>query len=126
MLEPTRNRRAPSASIPAIWQTPSSRAKGLLIATDQTRPPTWRAQQRRLIVFRYDHTSATLPTSALTDRCTAERGLTRVEASAAFRENGLDPRSSGSWAMHGYITRAGDRRYITAKGKEWLARHDAA
>jgi hypothetical protein len=55
-----------------------------------------------------------------------ERGLTREEASAAFRENGLDPRSSGSWAMHGYIARDGDRRYITDKGKDWLARHEAA
>jgi hypothetical protein len=54
-----------------------------------------------------------------------EQGLTREEASAAFRENGLDPRSSGSWAMHGYITRDGDRRYITAKGKEWLAEQAA-
>jgi hypothetical protein len=27
------------------------------------------------------------------------QGLTHQEASAAFRENGLDPRSSGSWAM---------------------------
>jgi TIR domain len=53
------------------------------------------------------------------------QGLTRQEASAAFRENGLDPRSSGSWARHGWITREGDRRYITAKGKEWLAEHDA-
>ncbi len=52
------------------------------------------------------------------------QGLTREDASAAFRENGLDPRSSGSWAMHGWITRDGDRRYITAKGKEWLAEHD--
>jgi hypothetical protein len=57
---------------------------------------------------------------------TPERGLTRQEASAAFRENGLDPRTSGSWAMHGWITRDGDRRYLTAKGKEWLARHTAA
>ena len=54
-----------------------------------------------------------------------ELGLTRVEASAAFRENGLDPRSSGFWAMHGWITRDSDRRYMTAKGKEWLAEHDA-
>jgi hypothetical protein len=56
----------------------------------------------------------------------SEQGLNREQASAAFRENGLDPRSSGSWAMHGWIARDGDRRYITAKGKEWLARHDAA
>jgi hypothetical protein len=55
-----------------------------------------------------------------------ERGLTREEAAAAFRENGLDPRSSGSWAMHGWITRDGDRRYITAKGRKWLAQHNAA
>lgn len=54
-----------------------------------------------------------------------ERGLSRQEASAAFRENGLDPRSAGSWAMHGYIARDGNRRYITPKGKEWLARHGA-
>jgi hypothetical protein len=54
-----------------------------------------------------------------------EQGLNREQASAAFRENGLDPRSSGSWAMHGWIGRQGDRRYITLKGKEWLARHDA-
>lgn len=53
-----------------------------------------------------------------------EQGLTREEASAAFRENGLDPRSSGSWTMHGWITRDGDRRYITAKGKKWLAEQD--
>jgi hypothetical protein len=53
-----------------------------------------------------------------------EQGLTREEASAAFRENGLDPRSSGFWAMHGWITRDSDRRYMTAKGKEWLARQD--
>jgi hypothetical protein len=55
-----------------------------------------------------------------------EQGLNRQQASAAFRENGLDPRSSGSWAMHGWIARDGDRRYITHKGKEWLAQHDAA
>lgn len=55
-----------------------------------------------------------------------EQCLTRQEASAAFRQTGLDPRTSGSWAMHGWITRDGDRRYLTAKGKEWLARHDAA
>ena len=55
-----------------------------------------------------------------------EQGLTREEASAAFRDKGLDPRSSGSWAMHGYITRDGDRRYITKRGKEWLALHHVA
>jgi hypothetical protein len=44
----------------------------------------------------------------------------------AFRDNGLDPRSSDCWAMHGYITRDSDPRYITQKGKEWLARDDAA
>jgi hypothetical protein len=54
-----------------------------------------------------------------------EQGLSRAEASAAFRENGLDPRSSGSWAMHGWITRDGDLRYITDKGKDWLEEHDA-
>jgi hypothetical protein len=59
-------------------------------------------------------------------RFDAADGLTRAEASAAFRESGLDPRTSGSWAMHGLIARDGDLRRITAKGREWLARHDAA
>ena len=53
------------------------------------------------------------------------RGLTREEASAAFRENGLDPRSAGSWTMHGWIAREDNRRYITPKGKKWLAEQEA-
>jgi hypothetical protein len=57
-----------------------------------------------------------------------EQGLTMEQASAAFRENGLDPRTSGSWSRNGWITRYNlpndppwmDRRVITEKGRERL------
>ena len=57
-----------------------------------------------------------------------EQGLTTEQASAAFRENGLDPRTSGAWSRSGWITRYDlqddpawiDRRVITDKGRERL------
>jgi hypothetical protein len=48
-----------------------------------------------------------------------ERGLSRAEASAAFRKNGLDPRSMGSWVQGGYLAREYDRRWLTQTGRDW-------
>jgi hypothetical protein len=48
------------------------------------------------------------------------QGLSRVQASAAFKKHGLDPRSFGSWVQGGYMTRRGDRRWLTDKGREWI------
>jgi len=55
-----------------------------------------------------------------------EHGLSRAQASAALRENGLSPRLAGFLSRDGLITREGDRRWLTDKGREWLSRHLAA
>lgn len=55
----------------------------------------------------------------------ASRGLNRAEASLAFRRHGFSPRAMGSWIRHGYVTRDGDRRYMSEKGREWVANHQA-
>jgi hypothetical protein len=51
----------------------------------------------------------------------AAEGLDREEASKAFQENGYNPRSFGGWVRRGLIERDGDRRYLTAKGRDLLA-----
>ena len=50
------------------------------------------------------------------------QGLTMEQASAVFRSNGLDPRTSGAWAKRGYIVRdtATDLRHVTTEGRERL------
>ena len=48
-----------------------------------------------------------------------EQGLSRVQASAAFKKHGLNPRSFGSWVQGGYLARDGDRRWLTDYGREW-------
>lgn len=50
-----------------------------------------------------------------------ERGLDREEASAAFSQNGYNPRSFGGWVRRGLIQRDDDRRYLTGKGRALLA-----
>jgi hypothetical protein len=52
-----------------------------------------------------------------------EQGLSRAEASAAFKKHGLNPRSFGSWVNGGYLAREGDRRWLTSKGQEWADSH---
>ena len=54
-----------------------------------------------------------------------EDGLTRAQASAALRENGLSPRLFGFWVRTGLVAREDDRRWLTAKGQEWLSQHQA-
>ena len=49
----------------------------------------------------------------------AEQGLSRAQASAAFKKHGLDPRSCGFWVRSGYLAREGNRRWLTDKGREW-------
>jgi hypothetical protein len=51
----------------------------------------------------------------------AGEGLDREQASRAFTENGYNPRSFGGWVRRGWITRDGDRRYLTGKGRQWVA-----
>jgi hypothetical protein len=51
----------------------------------------------------------------------AGEGLDREQASRAFTENGYSPRSFGGWVRRGWITRDGDRRYLTGKGRQWVA-----
>jgi len=48
-----------------------------------------------------------------------EHGLSRAQASAAFKKHGLNPRSFGSWVQGGYLARNEDRRWLTSKGREW-------
>jgi hypothetical protein len=48
-----------------------------------------------------------------------EQGLSRAQASAAFKKHGLDPRSVGFWVRGGYLAREGNRRWLTDKGREW-------
>ena len=49
------------------------------------------------------------------------QGLDRSQASAAFKKHGLNPRGFGSWVQGGYLARNGDRRWLTDKGREWIA-----
>jgi len=49
-----------------------------------------------------------------------EKGLNREEASRAFSDNGISPRACGSWTQHGWITREGDRRWLSDKGRGWV------
>jgi hypothetical protein len=55
-----------------------------------------------------------------------EDGLSRAQASAALRENGLSPRLAGFLSRDGLITREGDRRWLTDRGREWVSQHQAA
>jgi len=48
-----------------------------------------------------------------------EQGLSRVQASAAFKKHGLNPRSFGSWVQGGYLARDEDRRWLTDTGRKW-------
>ena len=52
-------------------------------------------------------------------------GLNRARASRAFKDHGLNPRSFGSWVQGGYLKRIGDRRFLTDKGRERIARKSA-
>jgi len=52
-----------------------------------------------------------------------EQGLNRMQASAAFKKHGLNPRAFGSWVQGGYLAREGDRRWLTRKGREWADSH---
>lgn len=51
----------------------------------------------------------------------AESGLAREQASQVFKEYGLDPRSFGAFVSSGYLAREDDRRFLTAKGRSWIA-----
>lgn len=53
-------------------------------------------------------------------------GLNRAQASLAFRRHGISPRAMGPWIRHGWVAREGDRRFITKKGREWVAEKEAA
>jgi hypothetical protein len=46
-------------------------------------------------------------------------GLSRAQASAAFKKHGLNPRAFGSWVQGGYLARKDDERWLTKKGREW-------
>jgi hypothetical protein len=50
-----------------------------------------------------------------------EQGLSREQASAAFKEHGLDPRSFGFWVRSGHLAREGNRRWLTDKGRDWVS-----
>lgn len=52
-------------------------------------------------------------------------GLSRAQASAAFKRHGIDPRACGSWVQGGYIARQGDCRWLTEKGRDWADAHAA-
>jgi hypothetical protein len=56
----------------------------------------------------------------------ASEGLSREEASQAFKECGYLPRSFGGWVRRGWITRDGDRRYLTDRGRAWIAEQESA
>jgi CHAT domain len=51
----------------------------------------------------------------------ADQGLDRIEASRVLREEGCSPRLFGGWVAHGWMARDGDRRYLTDKGRRWIA-----
>jgi hypothetical protein len=46
------------------------------------------------------------------------QGLSRAQASAAFKKHGLNPRGIGTWIQYGYLDHADDQRWLTAKGRE--------
>jgi hypothetical protein len=50
-------------------------------------------------------------------------GLSQAAASLACRENMISPKAVGAWISQGLVTREGDRRWLTDKGREWLAVH---
>jgi hypothetical protein len=50
-------------------------------------------------------------------------GLSQTAASLACRENLISPKAVGAWISQGLVARAGDRRWLTDKGREWLAAH---
>jgi hypothetical protein len=52
-------------------------------------------------------------------------GLDQKQASAACIENGLSPRTFGTWVGQGLAERVGDRRFLSEKGLKWLADYDA-
>jgi hypothetical protein len=56
----------------------------------------------------------------------ARDGLTRAQASEAFKRHGIDPRAFGSWVRHGWVIREGDRRYLSPKGRQWLRDQEAS
>ena len=56
----------------------------------------------------------------------AGEGLSRNEASRAIREQGHSPRLFGSWVAHGWMARDGDRRYLTDKGRQWIASQESS
>jgi hypothetical protein len=55
----------------------------------------------------------------------ADEGLSRNDASRVIREQGCSPRLFGRWVAHGWMARDGDRRYLTDKGRQWIADQEA-
>ncbi|MGH6617236.1 hypothetical protein [Sphingomonas sp.] len=52
----------------------------------------------------------------------ADRGLTRVQASALLRKHGFAPQLAGAWSRGGWIRVADDGlRYLTARSHDWVA-----
>jgi hypothetical protein len=51
-------------------------------------------------------------------------GLNQKQASEACTENGLSPRTFGTWVGQGLAARVGDRRFLTEKGRKWLAEYE--
>jgi hypothetical protein len=55
----------------------------------------------------------------------ADRGLSRAEASALFRNHGFAPQAAGGWARGDWIElREDGRRYITERSRRWLAEQE--
>jgi hypothetical protein len=51
-----------------------------------------------------------------------DRGLSRAEASALFRKNGMAPQAAGGWARGEWIESRDDgRRYLTERSRRWIA-----
>jgi hypothetical protein len=50
-------------------------------------------------------------------------GLSQAEASLACRENMISPKAVGAWISQGLVAREDDRRWLTDKGRAWLAAH---
>ena len=48
-------------------------------------------------------------------------GLSQAAASLACRENMISPKAVGAWISQGLVAREDDRRWLTDKGREWLA-----
>jgi hypothetical protein len=54
-----------------------------------------------------------------------DRGLTRTEASALFREHGFSPQTAGGWARGDWMeTRNDGCRYLTRRSRRWLAEQE--